>query len=437
MSDSTNPYESPQSPNEPDVQVPEVGVPKPADDGSPLAMDIRVKLSVMMFLQYFVWGSWFVTMGTYLGVKLKFPGAAIGDAYSTSALAAMLSPFFVGMVADRFFATQRMLTVLHLLGAGCMFAVSRITTPGLFFWMLLGYFLCYMPTLALSNSLSFHHLTSPQRQFPGIRVFGTLGWIVAGILVGTLKKEDTEIPMLIAAGSSILLAVSCWFLPHTPPRSAGEAVTAREVLGLDALALMKSWPFAVFVIGSFFICIPLQFYYAFTNLFLNEIGVKNAASIMTIGQMSEVVFMVLMPLFFARLGVKYMLLVGMLCWTLRYVLFAYGDTSGGMWMLYLGIALHGICYDFFFVTGQIYVDNKAPVKFRGAAQGFIAFVTLGIGGVIGTMLSGRWVQAYQLGETSHDWYSIWMAPAIGAGVVMIIFAAAFWEKPDVVKEAHS
>jgi nucleoside transporter len=386
----------------------------------------RVKLSALMFLQYFVWGAWYVTMGTWLGETLKFSGGQIGLAYGTTALAAMISPFFVGMIADRFFATERILAVLHLVGAVALFLASTQTSFGALYGVLLVYTLCYMPTLALSNSLSFHHMADPGRQFPGVRVLGTIGWIVAGLTIGTLGLEATAVPMRMAAAASVLLGVFSLALPHTPPQRLGHRPTLRDVLGLDALKLMQDRSFAVFVLGSFLVCIPLQFYYAFANPFLNAIGVTNAAGKMTMGQMSEIAFMLLMPWFFKRLGVKQMLLIGMAAWVARYVLFAYGNNGALVWMLYGGILLHGICYDFFFVTGQIYVDQKAPSNVRAAAQGFITFVTYGVGMLIGSWLSGRVVDAYALpGGTGHDWKQIWLVPAAMAGAVLVLFALLF------------
>jgi nucleoside transporter len=431
-------------------------------------MFVRTRLSIMMFLQYFVWGAWWVTLGTYLssakgsdGQRL-FSDAFVGGAYGTASIAAMIAPFFVGMIADRFFSTERLLFVLHVVGAGLLYYIATLKSPELFYGFLIVYFLTYMPTLALTNSISFHHLDDPARQFPGIRVLGTIGWIVAGIIVGSLfiagqrwglhfdrplglpitlnlgevlgpeaKIEPTTIPMLIAAGAQLVLGIFCLALPHTPPsKSSGQSVG--DILGLGALGLLREWSFLVFVIGSFLICIPLQFYYTWTNPFLNELNVTNAAAKQTYGQMSEIFFMLLMPLFFARLGVKWMLLVGMLAWTLRYVLFAYGNATTGMWMLYAGILLHGICYDFFFVTGQIYVDNKAPTRVRAAAQGFIAFVTLGLGLFVGSIVSGRVVNHFAAPDAAvgHDWYSIWMIPAAMAGAVMILFALLFHERGD-------
>jgi nucleoside transporter len=392
----------------------------------------RVKLSALMFLQYFVWGAWYVTMGTWLGETLKFSGGQIGLAYGTTALAAMISPFFVGMIADRFFATERILAVLHLVGAVALFLASTQTSFGALYGVLLVYTLCYMPTLALSNSLSFHHMADPGRQFPGVRVLGTIGWIVAGLTIGTLGLEATAVPMRMAAAASVLLGVFSLALPHTPPQRLGHRPTLRDVLGLDALKLMQDRSFAVFVLGSFLVCIPLQFYYAFTNPFLNEIGVVNAAGKMTLGQMSEIGFMLVMPWFFRRLGVKYMLLVGMAAWTARYVLFAFGDNGALVWMLYGGILLHGICYDFFFVTGQIYVDTKAPDDLRAAAQGFIAFVTLGIGMFIGSWLSGLVVDAYAVAgaDAQHQWRSIWLVPAAGAAGVLVLFGLFFRGNDD-------
>ena len=374
----------------------------------------------MMFLQYFVWGAWSVTMGTWLEQTLHFSGEQIGLAYGTTAVAAMISPFFVGMVADRFFATERLLFVLHVIGGLVLVYASTQTSFVPLYLVLLAYTLCYMPTLALTNSLSFRQMNDPGREFPAVRVLGTIGWIAAGLLVGTLGLEATAVPMRLAAAGSALLGVFCLVLPHTPPQKSGHRVSWGEVLGLDALKLMRDSSFAVFVLGSFLICIPLQFYYTFTNPFLNELNVTNAAGKMTLGQMSEIFFMLVMPWFFRRLGIKYMLLAGMAAWSARYLLFAGGNNGSLVWMLYAGIILHGICYDFFFVTGQIYVDRKAPDDLRAAAQGFIAFATLGVGMFIGSWISGKVVDAF-----NHQWDRIWLVPAAGAAAVLILFALFF------------
>jgi nucleoside transporter len=394
---------------------------------------IRARLSLMMFVQYFIYGAWLVTLGTFLGKSLGATGTQVGLAYMMPAIAAIVSPFIVGMIADRFFATERVLATLHLVGGILLYLATTQTTFSGFAWLFLAYTLCFMPTLALTNSISFDNMQDPGREFPRIRVLGTIGFIAVGLIIGRLGADATALPLRIGAAASIAMAIYCLTLPHSPPHNAGKPFSARDVLGLDALALLKDRSFAVFVLGSFLLCIPLQFYYAFTNPFLNEIGVTGAAGKMTLGQMSEIGFMLLMPWFIVRLGIKKMLLVGMAAWTARYMLFAYGDAGPGMWMLYLGILLHGVCYDFFFVTGQIYVDKQADVRIRAAAQGFIALVTLGAGQAIGSWLSGVVVDMHTVTTATgvqHDWRAIWIVPAMGALVVLLIFAALF--KPRVV-----
>jgi nucleoside transporter len=400
---------------------------------------VRLKLSIMMFLQYFVWGAWWVTVGTYLTQVHSFTPVQVGLISGTTALAAVISPFFVGMIADRFFATEKILAALHLIGGGLIYLASTFSTFALVYPTLLAYTLCYVPTLPLSNAISFHNMKDPAKEFPAVRVLGTIGWIVAGQLIGWFGVEASAVPLKLAAASSMLLAVYCLALPHTPPKLKGQPVSVGTILGLDALKLMKDVSFAVFVVGSFLICVPLTFYYAFTNLFLNELNMVNAAGKMTLGQMSEVGFMLVMPFFLGRVGVKKTILLGMTAWVTRYLLFAYGDGDAKVWMLYAGILLHGICYDFFFVTGQIYVDQRAPVEIRAAAQGFIAFVTLGAGMFLGSWVSGLVVQEYTTDSMSatqqavrHLWPQIWMVPALAAAGVLGLFAIFF--KP---KEARS
>ncbi len=410
-----------------------------------LQPSVRGKLSAMMFLQFFIWGAWFVTLGTYLGQGLAFDGVQVAAAYSTMPWGTIVAPFFIGMVADRFFAAERLLGVMHFLGAGLLFLASRVSTPGEFFWVLLAYAFCYSPTLALVNAISFNQMASPEKQFPSVRVWGTIGWIVAGLSVGFMGVEATAVPLRIAAAASLVLALLALGLPRTPPKSLGRKVTVRDILGLDALVLMKDRSFAVFVLGSLLICVPLAFYYGFTNLFLNEKGIVNAAGKMSMGQMSEVLFMLVMPFFFRRLGVKWMLVVGMAAWATRYLLFAFGqnpilnissltadqllNAMTLVFMYYLGILLHGICYDFFFVTGQIYVDNTAPKAIQASAQGFITLVTYGVGMLIGTWISGLVVKGYQVAADNpaagHQWTSIWLVPAAMAFVVILLFVALF------------
>lgn len=395
-------------------------------------------LCVMMFLQFFVWGSWYVTAGTFVPA-MQWDQSTTGWVYSAGPIAALISPLFLGLVADRYFASQRVLALLHALGGGIMLvlipgAIEAKDAPS-FEWYVLAYMLCYMPTLGLSNTVAFSHIDDAEKQFPLARVFGTLGWIAAVTLVSKGLEADTKpVMFVVAGGSSLAMAVFCLLLPHTPPPAAGKAFAARDVMGLDALALLKDPSFLVFVIGSFLLCIPLQFYYAFANPFLNEIGVASAAGKMTMGQMSEVFFMLFIGVLLRKLGIKTILLVAMMAWAARYFAFAFGNADAKVWLLYAGLLLHGVCYDFFFVSGQIYVDQQAGPKIRAAAQGFIALVTLGLGNFVGSWLSGRIVDAHKLADGTHDWTAIWKLPAMGAVVIFFIFAVAF--KPKTVVEAH-
>jgi nucleoside transporter len=394
-------------------------------------MGIRIRLSAMMFLEYFIWSAWYVTLGTWLGVGLHFDGKRIGLVAGTTAIAAVVSPLFMGAVADRFVAAQKMLAALHLVGGVLLLFAARQHDFGVLYWIFLAYSLCYMPTLALTNAVCFRHVGDVQEQFTGIRVLGTLGWIVAGILVGYAGIEATAIPVRLAAFCSFVMAAYALTLPATPPAAEQTKFRPKALLPVSVLRMLKKREFGVFVAASFLICIPLQFYYAFTNLYLNEIGVHNAAAKMTLGQISELGFMVTIPWFFRRLGVKYMLAAGMLAWICRYLLFAVGDAGGRLWMLYGGIALHGICYDFFFVSGQIYVDKSVPEDVRAAAQGFITLATYGVGMLVGSYLSGYVVDLFRAQAAdlvTHHWRSIWMVPALGSALVLIFFLIFFREK---------
>ncbi len=383
------------------------------------------RLSAMMFLQFFVWGGWYVTVGNYMdanGMSDK-----IAWAYSLCPIAAIISPFFLGMVADRFFATERVLAVMHILGGAALLVAPSLgsASPTVFITILLIHTLCYMPTLGLTNTLAFHHMSDPEKQFPMVRVFGTIGWIVANIVVSKLLHGDTlPVQFYVAGGAAVALGLYSFSLPHTPAPAAGQKAKVRDILGLDSIGLLRRPEFAVFMVSSFLICIPLAFYYSFAPVFVKSVGVADPAFNMSFGQMSEIFFMLVMPLCFRRLGVKWMLLVGMFAWVARYGLFAGAATSGIFPLIMIGIILHGICYDFFFVTGQIYVDQVASVQIRGQAQGFLVLVTQGIGMLIGAQVAGRIVAANTVGETVR-WFSVWIIPCVAAGIIMLIFAALF------------
>lgn len=406
---------------------------------------IQAKLSAMMFLEFFIWGAWYTAVAVYMTANgmedlTHWP-------FTVNPIAAIAAPFFVGLIADRYFATEKVLGTLHILGAVFMFLTPFASeAPLLFILLLLAYNLCYMPTMSLANTLAFHNMEDQEKQFPIIRVFGTVGWIVAGLIVSFvlgafvaegLQPEQTAMPLYLASGASLLLGLFSFSLPHTPPPAAGESVSIKSIIGVDALKQLGSKSFYIFLASSLLISIPLAAYYNFTQIFLGATGFENIAATQTIGQMSEVIFMLLMPYFFVRLGVKWMLGVGMFAWVARYGLFALGAPNEVAWMIIMGIALHGICYDFFFVTGQIYVDKKSTPEVRGQAQGLIVLITYGVGMLIGAQLAGQLYNSF-LGSanalTLDQWHDFWWIPAIFAGVVMIIFMIFFDDKVIEDKE---
>jgi len=400
---------------------------------------IQAQLSTMMFLEFFVWGAWYTTIAVYMTAK------GMGDLthwpFTVNPIAAIVAPFFVGLVADRYFSTEKVLGTLHLLGAVFMFLAPQMSgSPVVFILLLLAYNICYMPTISLVNSISFHNIEDQEKQFPMIRVFGTIGWIVAGLAVsfvlgnlisGNMRPEETAWPLYMTAGASVILGLYSFTLPHTPPPAAGQEVSVRSIVGIDALKTLGSKPFYIFLASSFLLCIPLAAYYNFTQIFLTATGFENVAATQTIGQMSEIIFMLLMPFFFARLGVKWMLSVGMAAWVLRYALFALGAPDQVTFMILLGIGLHGICYDFFFVTGQIYVDKKATSAIRGQAQGLIVLVTYGVGMFIGAQVAGEVFNSF-LGDstalTLAQWSEFWWIPSIFAAAILVFFVFIFNDK---------
>ncbi|KOF02638.1 major facilitator transporter [Roseivirga seohaensis subsp. aquiponti] len=395
---------------------------------------ITTRLSVMMFLQFFIWGGWFVTLGTFLGNNINATDGQIAQAFSTQSWGAIIAPFIIGLIADRYFNAEKILGLLHLAGAVLMYLMAETTEFEVFYPYVLGYMVLYMPTLALVNSVAFRTMTDPSKQFSRIRVWGTIGWVLAGLVISFVFSWDSQEAIaegmlkntfLMTAIASAILGVFSFTLPKTPPRvEKGEKITLKEILGLDALKLLTNKNFAVFFFSSVLICIPLAFYYQNANPFLAEIGVSNPTGKMTIGQISEVLFMLLLPIFLKKYGIKKTLLFGMLAWALRYVLFAFGNADELVFMLITGIALHGICYDFFFVSGQIYTDSKAGEKFKSSAQGLITLATYGVGMLIGFWVAGQISQFYTVGDV-HEWKNIWLLPAGFAVLVFLIFAATF------------
>lgn len=400
-----------------------------------MKVNTKLQLSLMMFLEFFIWGGWFVTLGTFMGHNLKASGAETAMAYSTQSWGAIIAPFIIGLIADRFFNAERILGVLHLIGALLMYQMYTAVDFATFYPYVLGYMILYMPTLALVNSIAFSQMKNPAKEFSFVRVFGTIGWIVAGLIISYVFLWDSELSrqegllkntFLMVAIASAILGVFSFFLPKTPPKvGKDEKVSISGILGLDALKLLRDRNFFVFFVSSILICIPLAFYYQNANPFLSEIGMDNPTGIMTIGQGSEVLFLLLLPFFFKRFGFKKTLIAGMLAWTVRYLLFAYGNADDKAFMLIIGIALHGICYDFFFVSGQIYTDSKAGAKYKSAAQGLITLATYGVGMLIGFWVAGEITDSYLVRDGEHSWVDIWSFPAIFALGVMALFTLFF------------
>ena len=388
-----------------------------------MTLTTRIQLSLMMFLQFFMWGAWYGQMSKYLMTTLGASGDQVGNAYAAFSLAMIIAPFFVGMIADRYFAAQKVLGILCLLGAGVLYLITQNTDPDSFFMLILAYCLTFAPTLALTSSIAMQQMSNPEKEFPGIRVLGTVAWIVVTNIVGYYGFGDKVSIYQLAMYSSVVLGVFSFFLPNTPPNPSSGA-SFSQILGLDAFKLFRDRSFAIFFVSSVLICIPLSFYYAMANPALTDSGMLNVENKMSLGQVSEVVFMLLIPLAFSRLGVKKILIIGLLAWIARFLFFGYGNAGSGEWMFYLAIILHGICYDFFFVTGQIYTDNKAGAKIKSSAQGLITLATYGIGMGIGSKLSGI-VLDYYTKNGVKDWTSVWLVPAGIAAVVLVLFLLFF------------
>ena len=405
--------------------------------------NVPVRLSFMMFLQFFIWGGWFVTLGTFLGNNLGASGAQTGMAFSTQSWGAIIAPFIIGLIADRYFNAERILGFLHLAGAILMFKLYSSVNFAGFYPIVLLYMILYMPTLALVNVVAFRQMSDPAKEFAKIRVWGTVGWIVAGLIISYVFAWDSKQSVidgilkntfLMSGLASLMLGLFSFTLPKTPPMAIrSNTLSIGEILGADAFGLLRDRNFAVFFCSSILICIPLAFYYQNANPFLMEIGVTNPTGKMTLGQISEIGFMLLLPMFIKRFGIKATLLAGMFAWALRYLLFAFGNADDFTFMLILGIALHGICYDFFFVAGQIYTDSKAGEQYRSSAQGMITLATYGFGMLIGFSIAGQITDLFAIGSV-HDWENIWIFPACFAAAVFVIFTFSFQGDLEVVSQ---
>ena len=397
---------------------------------------IKIQLSFMMFLEFFIWGGWFVTMGTFLSQSFKASGSQLAQAYETQSIGAIIAPFVIGLIADRYFSAQKILGFLHILGAVVLCLAGTSNDFISFYPFVLIYMILYMPTLALVNSVAFRQMKDPSKEFPPIRVFGTVGWIVAGLTIGYLGWESQKLlsyTFYLTACASAILGVFSFTLPDTPPKVEKGDYSISKVLGLDALSLLKDTKYLIFFMSSILICVPLAFYYQHANQFLNELGMQKAAAVMTLGQISEALFILLLPIFLKRYGIKISLIVGMLAWVVRYVLFAYGDIGENAWMLIFGVILHGICYDFFFVSGQIYTDYKAGDKFKSSAQGLITLATYGLGMLVGFRLAGYITDQFII-SSGHNWTQIWIIPSGFALFVLLFFILTFKNEKIKLKD---
>lgn len=410
----------------------------------------RVQLSVMMFLQFVVWGSWYGQLSKYL-FAINFDGVQVGNIYATFSIAMIISPFLVGMLADRFFAAQKVLGVLNLIGAGLLFLLTKITNYDSFYWVMLLYCLSFAPTIALTSSISMRQMSAPEKEFPLIRLMGTIAWIAVTNLIGFMGWGDKSTIFYISMITAIVIGLYSFTLPDTPPTIKGP-VGFGQIVGKDAFVLFKDRSFTIFFIASILICIPLSFYYAMANPAITDVYktafidanpgkplpetffVENK---MSLGQASEVFFMLLLPLAYKRLGIKWILIVALLSWIVRFLCFGYGNANAGEWMIYLGILLHGICFDFFFVSGMIYSDQKAGERIKSQAQGLISLATYGVGMYIGSVIAGYVQKMYTTGSGDNaitNWTNVWLVPAGIAAIVLVVFLLLFNEKKKVTEQ---
>ncbi|MEN9950851.1 MAG: hypothetical protein RLY85_1603 [Bacteroidota bacterium] len=401
---------------------------------------LRIQLSLMMFMQFFVWGAWYGQMSKYMTDQLGATGDQVGSAYAAFSIAMIIAPFFVGMLADRYFQAQKVLGVLNILGAAILYILTTITDADQFYWVMLGYCLTFAPTIALTASISMRNMSNAEKEFPAIRVFGTIAWIAVVNLVGFMGVGDKVTIFQISMVSALVLGVLSFFLPATPPTATGPS-SFGQIIGKDAFVLFKDRSFLIFFFSSVLICIPLSFYYTWANPSLTD-GFKAAfpdadpstfriENMMSLGQVSEVLFMLLLPLAYSRLGVKNILIIGLVAWIIRFAFFGYGDAALSRWMLYAAILLHGVCYDFFFVSGMIYTDAKAGAKIKSQAQGLISLATYGLGMYIGSIVAGKVKDTYTADNVTN-WLNVWLVPAGIAAVILVLFLLFFKDRKEVV-----
>ena len=417
-------------------------------------MNIKLRLTILNFLELFVFGAWLISLGGYLGGQLHFEGMQIGKIFTTLGLASLIMPAIVGIIADKYLNAQKVLGILHIIGAGFMIYLAQTQDYDTFFWLMLGYLTMYMPTLGLANSVSYSLLVKNKydvvKVFPGIRVWGTVGFIIAEVAVGTFGWAHNNTQFYFAAIISLIMGIYSFTLPNIP-LSKSENKSFTERIGLDAFALLKEYKMAVFFIFATLLGVVLQisnawaseFMRSFTADYPNSFPVTNANTFIALSQGSEVLFILTIPFFLKKFGIKIVMILSMIAWFLRFGLFGIGSPEGiGLGYLVMSMVVYGAAFDFFNISGSLFIETETDSKFRSSAQGLFILLTNGIGAVLGGVASGYIVDLFSVYKEGNlltrNWYSIWGVFALYALALAVLFALIFKYKhnPDKIKEVH-